>query len=166
MATKNHIGETIFVARALPAANTLAGFRALTWVKATGVQQLPQFGVSHANTDVEDLETGFTAGVKGAATGNNSSMAFRDLGNAQMDPGQLIIKEQSEHGDGDISIMIVRGSGANRAPAVGDPVKFAQGYAHSYLENQGNVTSFKGFTAGFKQNAPTVDGTYTAGTGA
>lgn len=162
MATKNFIGETIYVAAALPTANTAVAFRALTWVKAGGVQQLPQLGVSHANTDVEDLETGFTAGVKGAATGNSSSMAFRDLGQAQMDPGQAIIKAASEGATGEMSIMIVRGSGANRAPVVGDPVKYAQGYAHSFLENQGNVSAHKGFTAGFKQNAPTVDATYAA----
>lgn len=163
MSTKNFIGETMYVSPALPVTNDAAGFRALTWTKAAGLQQQPQLGVSHANIDVEDLETGFTAGVKGAGTGNTSSMAFRDPGLAAPDPGQAIIRAASDGAEGILSIMIVRGSGPNRAPAAGDPVEFAQGYAHSYLKNQGNVTNHKGFTAGFKQNAPTVESTYQAG---
>lgn len=152
MATKNYIGETIHVVAALPETNTAAGFAELDWTKAAGVQQLPQLGVSHANTDVEDLESGFTAGVKGAGTGNDSQMAFRDLGTAVRDPGQQIVKTAAEGAGGDISIRIT--------PKAGDtttPVKYAQGYAHSYLENQGNVSAHKGFTANFKQNAPTVE---------
>lgn len=152
MATKNYIGETIEVAAALPDTNDATGFASLTWVKAAGVQQLPQLGTSHANIDVEDLESGFTAGVKGAGTGNDSQMAFRDLGAAARDPGQQIIKDAAEGAGGEMSIRIT--------PKPGDtttPVKYAQGYAHSYLENQGNVSAFKGFTANFKQNAPTVE---------
>lgn len=164
MATKNYIGETIYVAAALPAANTAAGFAALTWVKAAGVQQLPQLGVTHANIDVPDLESGFTAGVKGAGSGMDSQMAFRDLGTPTMDAGQLILKNASEGADGEISVKIVRGSGANNAPVSGDPVKYAQGYAHSYQENQGNTTNHKGFVVNFKQNAQTVTATQGATT--
>lgn len=159
MATQNHIGKTIYVVAALPATNTEAGFEALTWVKAAGVQQTPQLGVSHANIDVEDLESGFTAGVKGAATGMDSQMAFRDMGAGTMDAGQAIIKAQANNQRGPMSVKIVDGSGINGAPVAGDPVQYAQGYAHSYQENQGNVSNFKGFTANFKQNALTVDGT-------
>ena len=162
MATKNHIGETIYVSRALPATNDAAGFAALDWTKAPGVQQLPQFGVTHANIDVPDLESGFTAGVKGAGAGIDSQMAFRDMGTAEMPAGQRMIKEASDENDGTLSIMILRGSGTDNAPAAGDPVKYAQGYAHSFTENQGSTTSFKGFTANFKQNARTVTGTYSA----
>lgn len=152
MATKNYIGETIHVAAALPATNDANAFAGLDWVKAAGVQQLPQLGLSHANTDVEDLETGFTAGVKGAGTGNDSQMAFRDMGTATRDPGQQIVKTAAEAADGMLSIRIT--------PKPGDtttPIKYAQGYAHSFLENQGNVSAHKGFTANFKQNAPTVE---------
>lgn len=152
MATKNYIGETIHVVAALPTANTAAAFAEMDWTKAAGVQQLPQFGISHGNTDVEDLETGFTAGVKGAGAGNDSQMAFRDLGTATRDPGQQIIKDAAESAGGDICVRIT--------PKPGDtttPVKYAQGYAHSYIENQGNVSAFKGFTVNFKQNAPTVE---------
>lgn len=152
MATKNYIGETIHVAAALPASNDANAFAGLDWIKAAGVQQLPQLGLSHANTDVEDLATGFTAGVKGAGTGNDSQMAFRDMGTATRDPGQQIVKTAAEAADGMLSIRITPKSGDTTTP-----IKYAQGYAHSYLENQGNVSAHKGFMANFKQNAPTVE---------
>lgn len=157
----SHIGKTLYVATAAPATNNAAGFEALSWVKVEGLQSLPQLGVSHANIDVPDLQTGFTSGVKGAGTGNDSQMAFRMV---DSDTGQGNLRTAANAGGdaGTISVKIVKGSGANQAPVNGDPVQYATGYAHSYLENQGTETTFEGFTVNFKQGAPTVDATQPA----
>lgn len=158
--TRNHIGKTIFVAKALPATNDAAGFEALTWVQAKGNQSLPQLGISHADIEVPDLATGFTSVQKGAATGVESTMAFRKV---DADTGQADIKEQSEGKQGPLSVKIVTGSGVDDgdgpAPVAGDPVQYAQGIVKNYSENQGDTTTHEGFTAAFRQNALTIDAT-------
>lgn len=154
--TGSHIGKTIYVAEALPATNNKAGFEALTWVKANGVQTLPQLGVSHNNIDVPDLQTGFTKGIKGAGSGNDSTITFRMV---EDDAGQADVRGLANAGGtlGAGSIKIVKGSGTAQAPATGDPVQYAQGYFHSYIEIQGDDTSHEGFSVNFKQNDFTVD---------
>lgn len=154
--TGSHIGKTIYVAEALPATNNKAGFEALTWVKVNGVQTLPQLGVSHNNIDVPDLQTGFTKGIKGAGAGNDSTITFRMVA---ADAGQADIRGLANAGGtaGAGSIKIVKGSGPMQAPATGDPVQYAQGYFHSYLEIQGDDSSHEGFSVNFKQNDFTVD---------
>lgn len=158
--TRSHIGKTIYVAQALPATNDDTGFEALAWVQAKGVQSLPQLGVSHSGIDVPDLATGFTESIKGAATGVESQMSFRMIA---ADAGQIDIKEQSDDIGGVMSVKIVTGSGVDSgdgpAPVSGDAVKYAQGYVHSYQENQGDTTTHEGFTVTFRQNALTVDAT-------
>lgn len=156
--TGSHIGKTIYVAEALPASNDAAGFAALTWVKVNGVQTLPQLGVSHANIDVRDLQTGLTTGIKGAGSGNDSTMTFRMVAS---DAGQEDVRNRANAGgtSGAASIKIVKGSGTNQAPVTGDPVQYAQGYLHSYVEIQGDDSSHEGFSVNFKQNALTVDAT-------
>ena len=158
MATGSHIGKTIYVAEAIPATNNAAGFEALTWVKVDGVQTLPQLGVSHADIAIPDLQTGFTAGVKGAGTGNDSTMTFRKV---DADAGQEDVRGLADAGGtgGNGSIKIVKGSGANQAPATGDPVQYAQGYLHSYIEIQGDDSTHEGFSVNFRQNDLTVDAT-------
>ena len=158
MATGSHIGKTIYIADALPATNNAAGFEALTWVKVSGVQTLPQLGVSHADIPVPDLQTGFTAGIKGAGTGNDSTMTFRMVAS---DAGQTDIRDLANAGGtgGNCAIKIVKGSGTAQAPATGDPVQYAQGYVHSYVEIQGDDTSYEGFSVNFRQNDLTVDAT-------
>lgn len=154
--TGSHIGKTIYVAEAVPATNNAAGFAALTWVKVAGVQTLPQLGVSHGNIDVPDLETGFTQGLKGAGSGNDSTTTFRDVPD---DAGQETLRTLADAGgDGGLaSIKIVKGSGADRAPVAGDPVEYAHGYFHSYVRVQGDDSSHEGFSVNFKQNALTVE---------
>ncbi len=156
--TGSHIGKTIYVAEAIPATNDAAGFAALTWTKVSGVQVLPQLGVSHSNIDVPDLETGFTAGLKGAGSGNDSTASFRDVAG---DAGQTTLRDLAQSG-GDAglgSIKIVKGSGTNQAPASGDPVEYAHGYFHSYVRIQGDDSSHEGFSVNFKQNALTIEAT-------
>lgn len=160
MATRNNIGKTLYVAQALPATNNAAGFEALSWVQAKGVQVLPQLGVTHESIEVPDLATGFTASNKGAASGVESTMSFRLIA---ADAGQIDIREQSDDNQGVMSVKIVTGSGTDAgdgpAPETGDPVQYAQGYAHSYQENQGDTTTHEGFTVSFRQNALTVNAT-------
>jgi hypothetical protein len=154
--TASHIGKTLYNAAALPATNDAAGFEALTWVKVNGLQVLPQLGTSHANIDVPDLQTGFTTGLKGAASGNDSTTSFRKVA---ADAGQVDIRDAAKAG-GDAGVMsfkIVTGTGVDNAPATGDVVQYAQGYVHSYVEIQGDTTSHEGFSVNFKQNADTID---------
>jgi hypothetical protein len=154
--TGSHIGKTIYVAEGLPATNDEAGFEDLTWVKANGVQTLPQLGVTHSDISVPDLQTGFTSGVKGEGTGIDSTMSFRSVAS---DAGQAIIRNRADAGGtaGAASIKIVKGSGAAQAPVAGDPVQYAQGYLHSYAEIQGDVSTHEGFSVNFRQNALTVN---------
>jgi len=156
MTTGSHIGKTIYVSAALPATNDKAGFEALTWTKSDGIQVLPQLGVSHANIDVPDLQTGFTQGIKGAGSGNDSTVSFRDV---DSDTGQALVRTTANAGGtaGAMSIKIVKGSGTAQAPATDDPVQYAQGYVHSFVEIQGDTTSHEGFSVNFKQNAVTID---------
>ena len=158
MTTGSHIGKTIYIAEALPATNDAAGFAALTWVKVNGVQTLPQLGVTHADIPVPDLQTGFTAGVKGAGTGNDSTMTFRKVAS---DAGQEDVKNRANAGGtgGYASLKIVKGSGTAQAPVAGDPVQYAQGYLHSFVEIQGDDSSHEGFSVNFRQNDLTVDAT-------
>ena len=156
--TASHIGKTIYIASAAPATNDAAGFEALTWTKVSGVQTLPQLGASHANIDVPDLQTGFTQGIKGAATGNDSTATFRDVDG---DAGQTSIRGLADAG-GDLgtgSIKIVKGSGTNQAPVTGDPVEYAHGYFHSYVKIQGDTTTHEGFSVNFRQNDFTIEAT-------
>jgi hypothetical protein len=154
--SKSNIGKTIYVAEALPATNNEAGFDALTWVKVNGLVSVGSLGVSHSNIDVPDLQTGFTTGVKGAGTGNDVSIVFRTVAS---DAGQEDVRNLANAGGAAAvgSIKIVRGTGASQAPAVGDAVQYAQGYFHTYTENEASDTSYEGFTVQFKQNAATVD---------
>ena len=162
MSTTSHIGKRLFVAQALPATNDDTGFEALTWVEVKGVQVLPQLGVTHANIDVPDLSSGFTRGVKGASTGNDSTMTVRKIA---ADAGQVDLRELADAGgtSGVGSIKIVKASGTltDGVPAVetGDLVQYAQGYFHSYVEIQGDTTTHEGFSVNFKQNGVTVDDT-------
>lgn len=152
----NHIGKTFYFSAALPATNDAAGFEALTWTKVDGIQQLPQFGVTNDMIDIPDLQTGFTTAVKGAAQGVDTSAAFHNNNGTN---GHAEIAAVADGKGGQIAIKIGRGSGANEALVSGDPVQYAQGIAHSYAENQGDVTTYEGFTIGFRQNDYTVNGT-------
>lgn len=154
----SHIGKTLWYAVALPATNNAAGFAALTWIKINGVQTLPQLGVSHSNIDVPDLQTGFTSGIKGAGAGSDTAATFRAI---PLDTGQIGIRVIADAGGtlGTASIRIVKGSGVAQAPVAGNPVQYAQGYFHSFMEIQGDDTSHEGFSVNFKQNSLTIDAT-------
>jgi hypothetical protein len=165
MTVKSHIGNRLFVAQAVPATNNAAGFEGLTWVEVFGWMTLPQFGVSHSAIDVPDGASGFTRGLKGAGVGNDSSFAVTEIAN---DPGQIDIRELADVGGagGVGSIRIVQPSGAlvNSVPALvtGDPVEYAQGFFHSYLPNQGDTTSYRGFSVNFRMNAVAIAATLPA----
>ena len=157
MSTKNNIGKTIWIAAALPGVNSATGttgFNSLTFTQIGGVQVLPQLGVTGSNIDVPDLASGFTAGVKGAMSGNESQATFRRVAS---DAGQTLAETTANSAEGVCSIKIGRGSGVNGALEPGDPIQYAQGYLNGYLEVQGDTTTHEGFTVTFKQNDFTVD---------
>lgn len=158
MSTRNHIGKSIFYSDALPATNDAAGFAALTWTELEYGQSYPQFGVTHANNDVEDLKSGFTSGSKGAGSGVDSQGACRIEGSA-LTVAQAAFKAIADSAGGDIALKIGSGSGVANAMVTGDRVRYAQGYVHSYQENPPTSTTTEGFTYSFKQNAPDVEAT-------
>lgn len=153
--TRNNIGKSIFFSTALPATNDKAGFEALTWVELEHPQTLPQFGVTNANIDVPDLKTGFTSGVKGSASGVDSQGSNRIVDSA-LATGQASFKTLCDSAGGVCAIKIGTGSGAAGALVATDPVEYAQGYVHSYQENQATDSTHEGFVYNFKQNALTV----------
>ena len=158
MTTRNNIGLTIFGVAGAPATNNKAGFEALTFVQLKGAQSLPVFGVTHANIDVEDIATGFTSSVKGAASGNDSNFTYHGSG---ADTGIATAIVAAVDKSGLYSLKIVRGSGADTgdgpAPVTGDVVQYAQGYLHTYAENAKDSATNEGGTISFMQNDFTVD---------
>lgn len=158
MAPKSNIGKSIFFAPALPATNDAAGFEVLNWGEVDHPVQAPQFGISHNNIDAPDLTSGFTKGLKGAASGNDSQSSYR-IEDGALTAGQEAVKTSAETLGTVGSFKIVRGSGADNAPVAGDPVEYAQGYVHSYVENQATDSSYEGFSVNFKQNAVSVKAT-------
>lgn len=158
MATKTNIGKSVYYSPALPATNDAAGFEALTWTEVEHPIQAPQFGISHANIDVPDLKGGLTIGVKGAASGTDSQSTYRIEG-GELETGQTALKTAAETSGTVGSFKIGRGSGTAGALATGDPVEYAQGYVHSYVENQATNDSYEGFSVNFKQNAVSVKAT-------
>jgi hypothetical protein len=158
MTTANQIGLTIYGVAGAPATNDDTGFEALTWVQLKGTQMLPKFGVTHANIDVSDLGTGFTSGVKGAASGNDSTFTFHGDG---LDTGIATAITAANSKAGLYSLKIVRGTGTDTgdgpAPVSADIVSYAQGYLHTYDLNEKDDSSFEGGTISFKQNDFTVD---------
>tara|TARA_R110000851_G_C12776578_1_gene534798 strand:- start:12 stop:500 length:489 start_codon:yes stop_codon:yes gene_type:complete len=161
--TNNNIGLTLWGVAGAPATNDAAGFAALTWVQLKGHQTAPVFGVTHNNIDVSDLGTGFTSGVKGAATGNDATFTYHGDGT---DTGIATAIVAAEDMAGIYSLKIVRGSGTDAgdgpAPVTGDIVEYAHGYLHTYAPNEKDDASFEGASINFKQNAPTVKSTQPA----
>ena len=156
--TNNNIGLTLYGVAGAPATNDKAGFEALTMIQIKGVQNMPVFGVSHNNIDVSDLGTGFTSGVKGAATGKDTTFTYHGDGT---DAGIATSITAANEQAGIYTLKIVRGSGTDTgdgpAATAGDVVQYAHGYLHSYEQNAKDDSSFEGATINFKQNAATVD---------
>ena len=155
MATRNSIGKTIYYSATLPATNDAAGFEALTWLEIEHPQTLPQFGITHNNIDVPDLKTGVTIGIKGAASGVDSQGSHR-IDGSTLATNQATLKTLCESAGGVCALKIGTGSGTNGAMVAADPVVYAQGYVHSYQENQATDSSHEGFVYNFKQNAVAV----------
>jgi len=155
MATRNQIGKSIYYSTTLPATNDKAGFEALTWVELEFPETLPQFGVTNNNIDIPDLKTGFTKGTKGSASGVDSQGSFR-IDGSELATGQAAFKTLCDGASGACAIKIGTGSGSAAALVATDPVEYAQGYVHSYQENQATDSSYEGAVYNFKQNDLTV----------
>lgn len=153
-----HLLKAIYVTAGVPATNDAAGFAALTWTRVAHPVTGPSFGISHANIDVPNLETGFTLGAKGAGSGVDSSMAFASVAS---DTGQALLKTLGEAGgaEGYGSIKLARIETPAGEPATGAAVEYATGYFHSYTENAADTTSYEGFSVNFKQNNTAVKAT-------
>jgi hypothetical protein len=160
MTTSNQIGITLYGVAGVPSANTSTAFEALTFVQLKKTQLLPNFGVTHSNIDVSDLGTGFTSGVKGAGTGNDSPFTFHGDG---ADTGMATAIVAAGADAGLYSLKIVKGTGTDSgdgpAPVTGDVVEYAQGYLHTFVLNPKDDASFEGGSINFKQNAKTITAT-------
>ena len=156
---QNDIGKTMYLAMEHPATNDAAGFEALAWVKVNGIQSIGERGIAHEGIDVPDLQTGFTSQVKGGGAGMDTTLVFRKVDD---DTGQMNMKTMAEGDDGNVSIKLVEGSDANQEPVAGDPVEYAWGIAHSYRPREASISSYKGFSVIFRNNALWIDTTESA----
>lgn len=153
--TETHIGKQVWIATSVPATNDDTGFEALSWEKVGGFVGGFQLGFPTSNVDVPDLEAGITLGAKGMRSGQDSTGTFRRIDG---DTGQASIKTEAESEATAGSIKIISAE-VDAAPASGDRVQYAQGYFHSYVENEVSGDGYEGFSVNFKQNRPAVDAT-------
>jgi len=156
--TKTHLGKQVFAAAGIPSANTTTAFEAMTWVRVNGFVGGFQLGFSANNVDIPDIASGITLGSKGMRSGNDSTASFR---NVASDTGQTNVKGYADDATSAHSVKIIS-AGAGVAAATGDPVQYAQGYFHSFLENEIAEGGYEGFNVNFKQNAATVNATQPA----
>lgn len=156
----NHIGWTVYFSATLPATNNAAGFEALVWTKVAGIQSIGSRGLAHETIPVPDLQTGFTPVVKGAASGVDTMMTFREvLAGAVPEAGQAAIQARAENEAGTCSIKLVQGTGAAQAPVTGDRVAYAQGVVHSFRPREMTTNSHAGFSVTFRNNDLWVEAT-------
>lgn len=158
MATRNHLGKSLFFSAALPAANTSAAFEALTWLELEYGQSYPQFGITHSNVDVPDLKSGRTKGVKDMAAGVDSQGACR-IEDSALTTNQATFRDLCKSAGGNVALKIGTGSGTDNAMVTGDPVVYAEGYVHSYQQAQATGGASEGFTYNFKQNEDEIEAT-------
>ena len=153
--TKTHLGKQVFAAAGIPAANTTTAFEALTWVRVNGFVGGFQLGFEANNIDIPDLAEGITLGAKGMRSGNDSTASFR---NVASDTGQTNVKGYANDASSAHSVKIIS-AGVSVDAVAGDAVQYAQGYFHSFLENEIAEGGYEGFAVNFRQNAATVNGT-------
>jgi len=153
--TKAHLGKQVFAAAGIPSANTTTAFEAMTWVRVNGFVGGLQLGFEANNIDIPDLAEGITLGAKGMRSGNNSTASFR---NVASDTGQTNVKGYANDASSAHSVKIIS-AGVSVDAVAGDAVQYAQGYFHSFLENEIAEGGYEGFAVNFKQNAATVNGT-------
>ena len=153
--TKTHLGKQVFISTGVPATNDDTGFEALTWVRVNGFVGGLQLGFTANNVDIPDIATGITLGAKGMRSGNDSTASFR---NVASDTGQTNVKGYADDATSAHSLKIISAA-SGVAAETGDAVQYAQGYFHSFLENEIAEGGYEGFTVNFKQNAATVNGT-------
>ena len=153
--TKTHIGKQVFAAAGIPATNDDTGFEAMTWVRVNGFVGGFQLGFAANNVDIPDIAEGITLGAKGMRSGNDSTASFR---NVASDTGQTNVKGYADDATSAHSLKIISAAAGVDAET-GDAVQYAQGYFHSFLENEIAEGGYEGFAVNFKQNAATVNGT-------
>ena len=152
MATRNHLGKSLFYSPTQPATNDAAGFEALTdFVELEYGKSYPQFGITHNNIDVEDLKSGRTKGIKGSASGIDSQGSCR-IEDSTLTTNQLAFRALCKGSGGNVSLKIGTGSGTDNALVAGDVVTYAAGYVHSYQPEQPTPSTSEGFVYNFKQN--------------
>ena len=156
MAIRNYIGSTLYASAGTPATNDAAGFEALTWTKVNKNTTLPTFGFTHSLITADPLESGITEKVKGMGVGQASDVACELV---DADAGQAILRTSARDNEGNMSLKIGFGSGADNALVTGDEVIYAQGINHSYRDVEGNGTTSRGFTSTFDQTLVEVNAT-------
>lgn len=162
--TKSHIGKSVYYAVGAPATNDAAGFEALTWIKIPGYLGGLQFGMTHDNIDIPDLEQGESKTARGMASYPDSTGTWRYRDGAMLTAQQAFLAVVETPGSPVHSVKVVRGTGAvmpdgGRTPVEGDQVEYAQGYWHSPMDMEQTGTTHEGFSVTFKQNERQVKAT-------
>jgi len=142
----SNIGRIVKIATGVPATFDKAGYEALAWVQIKGVTSIGAGGTTHAKIDIPDLETGFTKVVKGAESGTERSIPWRDV---PSDAGQDAAEAASNTALGEFSIAVFSQDLAN--------VEYASGVVTGYQTNEQSTDSYDGASVNFTQNYRSVN---------
>ena len=133
------ITTTVAIATGIPATFDKAGYEALTWVQIKGIVSVGAIGVTDAITDVPNLETGFTKGVKGARVGDVISMPIAQVTG---DPGQ-VAAEAAAAGFTEYSFRI-------NEP--GPLTQYFSGLPMNWKRNERSTSSYAGYNLDVRLN--------------
>lgn len=139
------ITTKFYIATGLPASFTKTAYEALTWVQVKGIVSIGTTGVTDAITDVPDLETGFSKGIKGARAGTETPVVMREI---KADPGQVAFKAACG--------AFVEYSFKILEPGASAEVEYISGLPHDWQRNERSTTSYAGFTASVRSNYPSI----------
>lgn len=103
MTVRTSAGTKLYVCRAQPAAFTVNGYRALTWIEVGEITNLGEFGRVYALVTHNPIGNRGTVKKKGSF--NEGQMALQ-LGSDVRDAGQSVMKEASLS-DNDYSFKVV-----------------------------------------------------------
>lgn len=143
--SNSDITTKVYLATGIPATFDKAGYEAMTWLQVKGIVSVGAVGVTDAMTDVPDLESGFTKGVKGARVGDDVPFAMREI---KADPGQAAFKTACAAFT-EYSVKVVE-------PTASGEVEYFSGPPSNWKRNERSTTTYAGYTASVRMNYPSV----------
>lgn len=142
---ENDIGTLVAIAPGAPATNNQAGFEALSFTNIAGMVSVGELGDDQELITVPDLTIGRNISIKGAKTGTNIPINYRNVAG---DAGQALVKSESDELRGESSLRVTDADG--NVTYIYGPVT-----GHKRLER--SITSYEGFTASIAVNNTPVE---------